>query len=435
MSGLLVLTRSRAVCLVLWLLLLCTTRSATADLGSDVNALADTWSREGHVVRLAPQLHERGEARYLALPGSTLRSREAPCTTVAIVGVPSASFVLRFEPRERGVRPPPPLRSRTGIVEVTRCEAARRDLRHAVLELRSPRALLETLVLVAEGPPGEAYQSLPQRLPGPTESSMDAGPVPATPDIVPRARRLVATLTRRGASAVDHGLLKSDANGSGFSELELDAGCHELTVMGVTAPAATARGVDVDADLVWPGGAVAATDRADAPDAAIHLCVAQRRRLGLRFVGALPSSPVLFVHARWPLPPGLDTRWPPEVRAELATVLRTHRLRVPAHPPVVQALGIAGVTGIPVELEPDACYVVGVAVFRGSPVGVAAAVATGAHRFQNHGGPEGSGTGLAFCAQGQRTALVEVEAAGSGGLAWQLSMWQSGRIQPGAVVE
>jgi hypothetical protein len=205
--------------------------------------------------------------------------------------------------------------------------------------------------------------------------------------------------------------------------------------MGVPAPGTAPRSVDLDADLVWPSGEIAASDRTDAPDATIHICVAQTRRLGLRYTGALPRSPALLVHGRWPLPPGLDSRWPPEVRAGLAQALRSEHLRIPDQSVVAESLGIAGLTGVPLELEPDACYVVGVTIYRGHAQGIAAAVAVGSHRAQNHGGPNGKRAALAFCARGEDTAIVEVEAVGSGGLAWHLAVWQSGRLWPGEIAE
>jgi hypothetical protein len=417
------------------LLALLASGRASADLGHDVDALERAWRSEGRVIRLAPQLHERGETRYLGVPERALRSQRHPCTTIAIVGVPGSSFVLRFETTEQDEQPQPPIRSRVGIIELTRCERGRQALGAAVVELRSPRAVLETMVLLSTGPPGEAYRVLPQRLPGPTGTAVDPGRAPTTRDIVARAKRLVSRMTQRGAHQVDHGLLRSDLDGSGISAVDLEAGCHEVTVMGVSAPADAPRSVDIDVDFAWPSGELAASDRTDAPDATIQLCVAQQRRLALRFAGALPTSPVLFVHGRWDLPAGLDSRWRPEVRAGLAQALREHHLRTGDGRVVAQSLGIAGVTGIPVEVAPDACYVVGVAVYRGQTAGVASAVATGSRRYQNHGGPAGKSTALAFCARGARSAVIEVEAVGSGGLAWHLVMWRSGSVRPGEVVE
>ena len=426
---------TRLLALTTAFLLLLAGGRARADLGDDVDALSNAWQREGTVLHLSPQLHERGETRYVSLPARALRSKRNACTTLAILGVPSASFVLSFEGKGRNGSPPLPIRSQAGVVEVTRCERGRRALRGVAIELRSPRAVLETLVLLSDAPPGEAYRVLPERLPGPTGSAIDPGPAPNTGDIVERAKDLVARMARRGADEIDHGLLRSDLDGSGLSAIELDEGCHELRVLGVPTPERAPRSVDIDADIVWPSGELAASDRTNAPDASVRLCVAQKRQLALRFSGALPTSPVLFVHGRWTLPAALDPRWPPEVRAGLAEALWEHDLRPPVGPVYAQSLGIAGITGIPFEIEPDTCYVVAAAVHRGQSAGLAVGVAVGPHRYQNHGGPEGQNAALAFCARGQQSALVEVEAVGSAGLTWLLGLWQAGKTNPGEIGE
>ena len=402
---------------------------ARADLGHDVASLSAAWKHEGVVVRLAPRLYERDDPRHVALPERALRLGDG-CTTVAILGVTASSFLVRLDQSGRPDSESP-ISSRAGLVEITRCEKGRKALRGLVVELRSPRAVLEVLVLVSPGPPGEAYRVLPQRLPGPSADPVDPGRAPAPSDIVGAAKATVARSKQRGAEQVDHGLLEGDVDGSGVVGVELAAGCHELTVMGIPAPRDAPRSVDIDVDLVWPSGEIAASDRTNAPDAAVRLCVGRTRRLGLHFAGALPGSPVLFVHARWALPAGLDARWSPEVRAGIAEALREHHLDVPASGLVEQSLGIAGLTGIPVDVEPGACYVVAITTYRGRTDAIAIAAAAGEWRVQNHGGPDGTNTAIAFCSGAERTALVEVEATGSAGLAWHLAMWQSGRVRPG----
>jgi hypothetical protein len=95
-----------------------------------------------------------------------------------------------------------------------------------------------------------------------------------------------------------------------------------------------------------------------------------------------------------------------------------------------ESLGVAGVTAVPLEVEPGACYLAAVAPIRGDSSGLAMATVLGARHGQNHGGPEGGGTSLAFCSQSEQNALVEVEARGVG-LVWLLAIWQTGRIPVG----
>ena len=82
--------------------------------------------------------------------------------------------------------------------------------------------------------------------------------------------------------------------------------------------------------------------------------------------------------------------------------------------PVNESIGVGGLTALPIEVEPGACYLAAVAPIRGDSSGVGLAAAVGRQRAQNHGGPEGAGTTLAFCAEGEERALLEIETRGAG---------------------
>jgi hypothetical protein len=142
----------------------------------------------------------------------------------------------------------------------------------------------------------------------------------------------------------------------------------------------------------------------------------------------------MILHARWDLPSGLPDRWEPHVAARMAEAIWQNHNRSLGGTPVHESLGIAGVTAVPIEIEPFACYVVAAAPVRGQPLGLDLAVAAGRQHGQNHGDSEVAGTSLAFCNDASDRALIEVEARGIG-LVWLLAVWQTGRVPIGEVGE
>ncbi len=118
----------------------------------------------------------------------------------------------------------------------------------------------------------------------------------------------------------------------------------------------------------------------------------------------------------------------------MAEAIRRHHVRDLAEAPIYSSLGVAGVTLLPVEVEPGACYLVAVAAIRGEPAGIAIAAEAGNQRSEDNPGPGGTGTAIAFCAGQEQHALIDVEARGVG-MVWLLGMWQTGRVPIGEVAE
>jgi hypothetical protein len=141
-----------------------------------------------------------------------------------------------------------------------------------------------------------------------------------------------------------------------------------------------------------------------------------------------------MLHARWDLPRGLGQNWDPEMTARMAEAVWSSHKRALGESLIHESLGVAGVTAVPFEVEPGACYLAAVAPIRGESSGIAMAVVLGPQHGQNHGGPEGAGTSLAFCSRSEQRALVEVEARGVG-LVWLMGVWQTGRVPIGEVQE
>lgn len=417
-----------------WLLLLAIAaagRSARADLAEDVATLEKAWNEAYTVSRLTPRLLERGDLNPVLLTRSATDPSAGGCTTVVVLGPPSANFILRFLPTSQGPRWPNgewPEASIAGAAQLVRCGARKQMLSRLVVEMRSPRAVLETLVVEGAVPASSLRGVLPHRDPGPMAPLQSSGPRPELPPLRDRARQVERRAQREGAAALDRDLLRADGDGTGVTLLRLAAGCHRLDLLATGSSADPRVGVDVDLELSWVvGGEVAAVDRAESPDATAMVCTGGKQIARLRFAGAPPRSTVLLVHARWDLPPGLPERWGPTPRAKIAEAMRSHHGRAPGSSPIHESMGVSGVTVLPLEVEPGACYLTALAPIRGRSTGLAVAATVGVQAFANRGDAEGGGTVLAFCAGSNERALVEVEARGVG-LVWVSAVWQTGRM-------
>jgi hypothetical protein len=135
----------------------------------------------------------------------------------------------------------------------------------------------------------------------------------------------------------------------------------------------------------------------------------------------------VFVQATWPLPDGWPLRWPP-VAATRAAKLLWDRRTLSFGTLVFEAKGTTGVTLVPVEFEPDGCYLAAVATARGQ-IGamlLEASASGAAHRSRSGK----TGAVVAFCAQGADAGLLQVTARGTA-VDYNLGLWQTGRIKLG----
>jgi hypothetical protein len=188
------------------------------------------------------------------------------------------------------------------------------------------------------------------------------------------------------------------------------------------------RRVDIDVDLTWvQGQGPPVSDHSQAPDGSIEFCTIERAAGRVRYSGALPFGQVVFVQATWPLPDGWPLRWPPVAATRAAKLLWDQRT-LSFGTLVFEARGTTGVTLMPVELEPDGCYLAAVATARGQ-VGamlLEASASGAAHRSRSGK----TGAVVAFCAQGADAGLLQVTARGTA-VDYHLGLWQTGRIELG----
>jgi hypothetical protein len=424
---------------LLGLIALClATPPAHADLGRDVDALVAAWKQSARVRRLRPQLFERGALRPLLLTREETDPTTETCTSVAVLGASSATLVMRFLPTDGPLRWPDgehPEPSVAGAVQLVRCGIRKAMLERLALEMRSPRGVIEVVVAQAPRPLPPLLQTLLHRDPGPAAPLGLSGPRPVSAPLPARAAALEQRSRREGAREVAARSLAAGKDGAGDVALRLAPGCHRIDVLGIPAPEGWPRGVDIDADLVWmPDGRPAAQDRTDNADATLALCSGEPGLARLHFTGTVPSSPVVILTSRWDLPHGLPREWGAAPRARMAEAIRRRHQRDLPAAPVYSSLGVTGVTLLPIELEPGACYLVALAAIRGQLAGMAIAVQAGNQRSEDNPGPGASGTAVAFCAGREERASIEVEARGVG-LAWLLGIWQTGRLPIGEAAE
>jgi hypothetical protein len=400
---------------------------AEADLGADVATLTRARAASGSVVRLKPRLLERGERLPLSVPPELLDPRDSSCATVTVLGVPESHFVIRFSDLDPSAPSTAfPEASAAGAAELTRCGSAKPYLSAMVIEMRSPRGVLETLLSTAPAGVARLSEVLKARDPGSELALGDPGERPVLPPLSQRVQRLAARARRDGALGFQREDRQAGEDGAGAGPVSLMPGCHELTLLAEAAPIDANPPIDLDMELVdAESGARLALDRGDDADATVSFCTGEPMTLELRFVGARASSSLTLVHAEWELPAGLPEAWGADARAKLARLARSAHFQ-PQREPIYQSLGVQGTTTLPLEVEPDACYTVLLAPLRGEARSLSLSALAQAPGERPRGSADPDGNSVAFCAHGATHASLEVDGEGPS-LAWLLAIWETGR--------
>ena len=215
----------------------------------------------------------------------------------------------------------------------------------------------------------------------------------------------------------------AEQDGSGRELVRLEEGCHRIEIM---AELGGSQPIDLDAELrETTSERLVGRDRSDAPDARLELCAGSSMGVDLVFAGAPGAVEVLFLDSLYPLPKGAPAIWGARARAALSAALWRRKLPPIDDPPIEQRLGVAGMTSIPVSIEPGSCYVAAVGTIRGDPrsVTLTARVDTRIAFDSNAGLVDGSA--VAFCSGGSEQARIETEVRGSA-VAWVLDVWRLG---------
>lgn len=398
---------------------------AGATLADDLARLKAAWGREARVEHLRPRLLSRGETLPLALPLWATRELGDECTTVTILASPRVSFVV-----QAAQGPNVDLRSsEVGAVQLQRCGARRAELRRAVVEMRSPRGIVELLVAESSTPLAALSSVLAHRDPGPKLPGGQAGPAPIPPPLELRAVAWEAQARRDGATKIERQVIKSQSSELPSARLSLDEGCHRLSALGLS-PAG--RDAPRDLDLFLRGEALfelRREDQSENSDAEISVCVASPAPVRLGVLGLGPADPAVLQHARFPMPLGLPERWGPLVRSRLAEAFfRRHSTGVPREP-IHESLGVAGRTTLPLNLELRTCYVAGLGVLQGNPRALLLEVTPNDRDGAADSTSDAEALVVAFCTGDDGLVRVRVEAVGSS-VAWVLALWRVEREIP-----
>jgi hypothetical protein len=390
------------------------------------------YSAFGHVARLPPRLLERGETLPIVLPAEALDPQRPGCATLVLLGTTGTSFLLdagraRLTAARTGEEPPEG--SLAGALSLGRCGPQKLDLTALGIQMRSPRGVVETLLVTSAEPVPLLPSVLPHRDPGPLAPVPGPGPRPRVMALSQRLRALEERAAREGALEVARQELLATAFGMGTALVTLGPGCHRFDLV---SDEAGERSADVDLEVSRADtGEQLAEDHSESSDAKALVCAGTPMVVSLRFAGASPFARVELLRARWDLDAALPRRFSPDVRARMSAVLRSERLGLEGARLADEALGVQGDTQIAVEVEPFACYVALVVGLRGEASMLALGARTSRGDGESRMGPEVPGATLGFCAGAERHALFEVQARGLG-LVWMSALFQKGRLRPGA---
>jgi hypothetical protein len=403
-------------------------RAAGAELADDVETLDTTFRKYGRVEVLPPRVVHQGNIVPIFVPEWATRGAGQDCTTLAVLGAMSTSFLGRFLPP---ANPTPwgqaetPQSSVAGALQIVRCGASRESLSRLVVEVRSPRGVLSYVVARGSKPMPPVRRVLPHRDPGGIAPVAPAGPRPRPAPLEDRFMALSRRYARERVAEIHRRLVPSGADGSARVLFDLGPGCHRIHVLGVNGDGDPGLDVDAELSFIDPPEFVA-SDRSDSPDAGLLACAGENRKAVLTFAGAPPSAPVLIVQARWYLPDALPVRWGPAARGDVGRAFFRHHLDHISGPPVFESLGIAGGTTLPIEIDPSACYVGVVMAVRGQVQLLSLSVTVGRNVSTAHATPGDAPPLVAFCGDSRGRAVVDVEAHGSS-YYFRFALFETGR--------
>lgn len=393
-------------------------------LGAQASRLEAARASVGDVTRFRPRMLEQGRTQPIFVPQNMLEPRTPGCVTVSAISTTNVAFLLAFDEQEADpARRAWPVPSAAGVAEITRCGARKPLLSSLVAKMRSRRGVLEVLLTVSEHPPASAIEALPERNAGAALTSPHVGKRPRLAPLQARVDRQLLRWRQAEVERVRRSVEDAGATGAKSVILHLEAGCHDVRVLGESDNDSP---VDLDARLYsLVTDEVIDSDEEHSGQARVVHCVGRGARFRLDFSGARPGSEVTVLQGRWELPAGIPLNWGPHARSQLALSIFGDGFSPIERAPMSSSLGVRGVTSQRVQLDPTACYLVAVASIRGTVQHLAFGAYVGGRPLQSKGALHGSGASLEFCTQGAGEVELETQATGSG-LAWILGVWQLG---------
>lgn len=389
------------------------TATARADLGDDLQRLARSYVAQARSEALRPRLLERGEIAPIVLPPWALDTKRGNCVTLALLAPPATQFVLHLHPWPGS---PSVVPSSAGAVQLTRCDKERLALLQVRLEMRSPRALVHTLLSVGRVPPAELTATLPERDTGPASPSLSPGPAPEREKLAVRLERFTNGALGNGAQSSESLRVAS----RGQAAVTLAPGCHRLLASG-ESPAAPAtlllsEGEGQDPLRLEPD---------DTGDARGEICTLRTRRFRAALDASDHDLEKALVVAHYEPPSGLPERFGPELAERLLQALGGSRAPRRLGTLTYASLGAQGLTPLPQQLLPSTCYLAALVTVHGSAQALSLGVRAGAKSAEGNASGSEPGTHVGFCTGKSGLAELEVEARGLG-VAWLVTLFQMG---------
>lgn len=386
------------------------------DLRETADRVAETWhDGGGYVGRDEPHFLYEGDTLTVEVPPGP----ELGCQTVALIGARGMSFNARLSGSSGADER---VTSVAGVLELTSCGVA--PFRFVRVRGEAGRGALETVVARSATPLPPLRTVLLERTGGVLPSPAEPGALPPLP--LPEKRALVAEARarREGAAPAARAEWVAGVDGKGEGRMVLEAGCHRLELFAPDVRAGGPRSrLDLDATLRDDDGGVLAHNHSSASDVRIDVCLGEATTTTVFFEGAPPGAPVLRTHATQPIPERLPVTWGRETRARMAAALLPRHVGALESDAVFLVQGASGLTPVPLEIEPGACYVAVAALERGHARGLGVRVSVGARESVDERGTNDDASVVAFCAGELDRARVEVEARGSG-VSWGLAVFR-----------
>jgi hypothetical protein len=398
------------------------------DLRATADRVAEAWhDGGGYIARDEPRFLYEGETVTVMVPAGP----ELQCETIALIGARGLSFHARVEDSgspdsdER-------VTSVAGVLELTSCGVA--PFRFVRVTSEAGRGALETVVARSSEALAPLRTVLLERTGGVLPPPAEPGALPPLPSPDKRALVAEARARREGATVSPRVEWVAGPDGKGEGRMVLEAGCHriELFAPDVRDPRPAIPGhpptpgrsrLDLDATLRDEDGAVLAHDHTTAADARIDVCLGEATTTTVLFEGGPPGAPVLRTHASLPIPPRLPLTWGRETRARMAAAMLPRHIGALDSDAVLLVQGASGLTPVPIEIEPGACYVAVAALERGHAHGLGLRATVGARESVDERGTNDDATVVAFCAGDHDRAHLEVEAR-STGVSWGLALFR-----------
>jgi hypothetical protein len=435
-------SRPLAAALAAGLALFASAPPAGADLTEDVDRLQRAWSDHGaRIERLPPLFLEHGRTRTLKL--APQGDGEPPCVAAAVVGARTADFFVAREDlaaeaadaaddaRSSLGREPPDnrLRSAGGVVVVSACGADRRKIERLRIEMSSTRATLEIVTVRFEAPLRELREILPERAAGPLAPRGDPGGVLDPRPLAERLGRAERRARADGAVQIERTNGRAHPTGGGRFDVELAPGCHRLEIMADVPAALPRRATDIDAEARDASSRVLASDHAELPDARLDFCVGDITPVAVPFRGAAGPVPVTLLHARWPMPARVPSRWGARARAGFASALLRRHAPDPPEGAVFEALGAQGTTSIPFEVVPGRCYLASLAMIRGEARSIRLAATIGDRVMRDDTVEHPESASVSFCAEAETVARLDADVRAANAF-WAIAVWPMGATRP-----